>query len=305
MATVYEQRQYTESDAAKKLREQMEATQKLMPQGYTSRWQPQIDTTVNTILERKPFQYDVNGDALWQQYKDRYVDLGRKAMMDTMGQAAQLTGGYGNSAAQMAGQQAYQGYLQGLTDKIPELAQLAQQRYNQQGQDLYQQYGLLRGEDQWGYDQWLGAYNRWLAERDYTTGRYDTERGFDYGTHRDSVTDDQWKAQFDEDVRRFDFANKLGEFAPVASTGGGGGGGGGDGGTPYVAQDDGQWASGIDTTRNQNGLKGSSWDYTKNNLSQLVNSGNTATAVKYMDQVSGQMNETQFKQAMDIIQKKK
>lgn len=225
MATVYEQRQYTESDAAKKLREQMEATQKLMPQDYTSRWQPQIDTTVNTILERKPFNYDVNGDALWQQYKDRYTDLGRKAMMDTMGQAAQLTGGYGNSAAQMAGQQAYQGYLQGLTDKIPELAQLAQQRYNQQGQDLYQQYGLLTGEDQRGYDQWLGAYNRWLAERDYTTGRYDTERGFDYGTHRDSVTDNQWKAQFDEDVRRFDFANKLGEFAPVASTGGGGGGG--------------------------------------------------------------------------------
>lgn len=228
MATVYEQRQYTESDAAKKLREQMEATQKLMPQDYTSKWQPQIDTTVNNILSRKPFQYDVNGDALWQQYKDRYTDLGRKAMMDTMGQAAQLTGGYGNSAAQMVGQQAYQGYLQGLTDKIPELAQLAQQRYNQQGQDLYQQYGLLSGEDQRGYDQWLGAYNRWLAERDYNTGRYDTERGFDYGTHRDSVTDDQWKAQFDEDVRRFDFANKLGEFAPVAtpaaSYGGGGGG---------------------------------------------------------------------------------
>jgi hypothetical protein len=121
----------------------------------------------------------------------------------------------------MAGQQAYQGYLQGLTDKIPELAQMAQAQYDRQGQDLYQQYGLLSGEDQKAYDQWLGAYNRWLNERDYVTGRYDTERGYDYCQFRDTVGDDQWKAQFDEDLRRFNFANKLGEFAPVARAGGG------------------------------------------------------------------------------------
>ena len=218
----YEQKQYTESDAVKKWREQMEAQQALMPKDFQSQYRPQIDQTIDSIMNRKPFQYDVNADALYQQYKDRYVNLGQQAMMDTMGQAAQLTGGYGNSYAQMAGQQAYQGYLQGLTDKIPELAQLAQAQYDRQGQDLYQQYGLLSGEDQKAYDQWLGAYNRWLAERDYNTGRYDTERGYDYGQYRDTVGDEQWKAQFDEDLRRFNFANGLGEFAPVAVSGGGG-----------------------------------------------------------------------------------
>lgn len=213
----YEQKKYTESDSVKKFREQMEAQQSLMPKAYQSQYRPQIDQTIDSIMNRKPFQYDVNGDALYQQYKDRYVNLGQQAMIDTMGQAAQLTGGYGNSFAQMAGQQAYQGYLQGLTDKIPELAQLAQAQYDRQGQDLYQQYGLLSGEDQKGYDQWLGAYNRWLAERDYNTGRFDTERGYDYGQYRDTVGDDQWKAQFDEDLRRFNFANGLGEFAPAAA----------------------------------------------------------------------------------------
>jgi hypothetical protein len=222
----YEQKQYTESDAVKKWREQMEAQQALMPKDFQSQYRPQIDQTIDSIMNRKPFQYDVNADALYQQYKDRYVNLGQQAMMDTMGQAAQLTGGYGNSYAQMAGQQAYQGYLQGLTDKIPELAQLAQAQYDRQGQDLYQQYGLLSGEDQKAYDQWLGAYNRWLAERDYNTGRFDTERGYDYGQYRDTVGDDQWKAQFDEDLRRFNFANKLGEFAPAAVAYSGGGGGG-------------------------------------------------------------------------------
>lgn len=210
---------YTESESVKKLREQMEAQTAAKPAAYTSQWQGQIDSKANDILNRKEFNYDVNSDALYNQYKDRYVNLGRQAMMDTMGQAAALTGGYGNSYAQIAGQQAYQGYMQGLTDKIPELYQLALDRYNQQGQQLYDQYGLLNSQEQNAYNQWLNNYNQWLTERDYNANRYDTERGYDYGVHRDNVSDTQWQTQFDEDVRRFNFQNGLGEFAP---TGGGG-----------------------------------------------------------------------------------
>jgi hypothetical protein len=211
----YEPRQYTESDAVKKFRENMEKQA-----AYHSQWQPQIQSTMNSILNRKDFAYDVNGDALYQQYKDRYIDLGQKAMMDTMGQAAKLTGGYGNSNAQMVGQQAYHGYLQGLTDKIPELAQLAYQRYAQQGQDLYQKYGLLNTQEQ-------ADYNRWATERDYLNNLFNAERVFDYGAYRDTVGDDQWKAQFDEDLRRFQM---QWDEAHPASSGGGGGGGGGSGG---------------------------------------------------------------------------
>ena len=211
----YVPRQYTESDAVKKFRENMEKQA-----AYQSQWQPQIQSTMDSILNRKDFQYDVNADALYNQYKDRYVDLGQKAMMDTMGQAAKLTGGYGNSNAQMVGQQAYQGYLQGLTDKIPELAQLAYQRYAQQGQDLYQKYGLLNTQEQ-------QDYNRWANERDYLYNLFNTERGYDYGQFRDTVADDQWKAQFDEDLRRFQM---QWDDAHPSSSGGGGGGGGGSGG---------------------------------------------------------------------------
>lgn len=217
----YEPRQYTESDAVKKFRENMEKQA-----AYQSQWQPQIQSTMDSILNRKDFQYDVNADALYNQYKDRYVDLGQKAMMDTMGQAAKLTGGYGNSNAQMVGQQAYQGYLQGLTDKIPELAQLAYQRYAQQGQDLYQKYGLLNTQEQ-------QDYNRWANERDYLYNLFNTERGYDYGQFRDTVADDQWKAQFDEDLRRFELQWAAAHPAAVGGGGGygGGGSGGGDGGS--------------------------------------------------------------------------
>lgn len=50
-------------------------------------------------------------------------------MQDTMGQAAALTGGYGNSYAQGVGQQAYQGYLQQLNDNVPQLQAQALQTY--------------------------------------------------------------------------------------------------------------------------------------------------------------------------------
>lgn len=232
---------YVESDAVKALRQQLEAQLGLKPGDYVSQWQPQIDNLVNEILNRKDFSYDVNADALYQQYKDRYVDLGQQAMMDTMGQAASLTGGYGNSAAQIAGQQAYQGYLKGLTDKIPELYQLALDRYNQQGQDMYQRYGLLNTQEQNSYNQWQDNFNRWLAERDFVTGRYDTERGFDYGSYRDKVSDSQWKeelaaqerqwqAQLQLQREQFEWEKAMAEAAAAGGGGGGYSGGGGSGG---------------------------------------------------------------------------
>lgn len=106
-------------------------------------WQEQLDETMDKILNRKPFQYDINTDALYQFYNDRFQSQGKKAMMDTMGQAATMTGGYGNTYAQMAGQQAYQDHLQGMNDIIPELYQLALDRYDREGDALKDKYSFL------------------------------------------------------------------------------------------------------------------------------------------------------------------
>lgn len=252
---------YLESDAVKALREQMEIQLGLKPADYVSQWQPHIDGMLNDILNRKDFQYDLNADALYQMYKDQYLNLGQKAMMDTVGQAAALTGGYGNSYAQTAGQQVFQNYMLGLTDKIPELYQIALDRYNQQGQDLYQKYGLLNTQEQNAYDRWRDTFDRWVTERDFSTGRYDTERGFDYGTYRDTVTDEQWakefaeqkrqwQAQFEEDIRRWEHENGIGVGSSSGSGGssggsgssGSGGGGGGSSASYDVGTKNGQLA---------------------------------------------------------------
>jgi hypothetical protein len=102
----------------------------------------QLNSLYNQIVNRKPFQYDLNGDLLYRQMADRYTQMGQQAMRDTMGQAAALTGGYGNSYAQSVGNQAYQQYLTALNDNVPELWDRAYQVYQGEGDRLLQQYQL-------------------------------------------------------------------------------------------------------------------------------------------------------------------
>ena len=115
--------------------------------GYQSQYRDQIQGLYDRIANRKDFTYDVNADAMYQQLKDQYVQGGRMAMMDTMGQAQAMTGGYGNSYAQGVGQQAYQGYLQGLNEQVPNLYQMALNRYIQQGDQMLDQYSMLTSQD--------------------------------------------------------------------------------------------------------------------------------------------------------------
>lgn len=139
---------------------------------------------IKDIKEYTPFNYDVNSDALYQQYANQYIQQGKMAMQDTIGQASAMTGGYGNSYAATAGNQAYQGYLQQLNDKVPELYQLALNKWQMGKDDLYDQYGLLLKEYEREYGLYSDEYNRLLdqlglARNDYYDGAdmHYTEQG--------------------------------------------------------------------------------------------------------------------------------
>lgn len=218
---------YTESDLLRQLRRQLASHSDAKPGPYQSQWQEALDQVVSQILSREEFSYDASADPLFRQYQDRYVTLGQRAMEDTLGRAAALTGGYGNSHAQLAGQAAYNDQLQGLYDRMPELYNLALQRYQLQGALLGDRYDLLAGLEDTGYSRYRDSLEQWQQERSHLTGAVNAERDFDYTAHRDAVKDDQWQQEFDEDLRRFNFQNKLGEFAPTPTPGGSPGGGSG------------------------------------------------------------------------------
>lgn len=86
---------------------------------------------------RETFSYDPQKDPAYNLYKEQYLEQGRLAMEDAQGRAAALTGGYGNSYAETAGQQAYQSYVQKLAAVLPELYKSAYDRYESEGEALY------------------------------------------------------------------------------------------------------------------------------------------------------------------------
>ena len=217
--------------------------------------QADFDEIMNKILNREEFSYNLNGDALYQQYKDNYVQQGKMAMQDTMGQAAAMTGGYGNSYAATAGNQAYQASLENLNDIVPELYQMAYDKYNQEGQDLYNQYSMLSDDRNTEYGTWNDKYNRlvsdrdyygneannayakdygeWSDQRDFDTNQYWNETNFGYQQERDDIADEQWLTSFEEGKRQYDesmdFQREQYEYqkSQASSSGGSGGGGGG------------------------------------------------------------------------------
>lgn len=203
----FQKKKYTESD------EYLARKQALEGLGAAPTYDPgdmgvMATEALQEYLNRPKFSYDVKGDALYNQYKDQYTAQGKMAMQDTMGNAATLTGGYGNSYAATAGQQAYQGYMQQLTDKIPELQQLAYSQYMDRGEELLDKYGLLSGEEKKAYDRWRDKYSDYVNEKNSLTDQlwqqaaqdredYWNDVNFDYSMYRDTVGDNQWQRDFD------------------------------------------------------------------------------------------------------------
>ena len=187
MAIEYDpkKRDYQQSDAVTKAQQDLQQYQQNRPGEYQSKWQHTMDDLISKYQSRGPFRYDINADAMYQQMVDRYVQQGQQAMMDTIGQAASLTGGYGNSYAQTAGQQTYQGYLQGANDMLPQFYQMALDRYNSEGDALLQQYRLLSDQEDTAYGRYVDQLNQYFTELDRLQNAYDNERSFDYGQFAD------------------------------------------------------------------------------------------------------------------------
>lgn len=153
------------------------------PGNYQSQYQGQLESLYNQVMNRDPFRFNLNGDALYNQYRDQYTQLGQQAMMDTMGQAAALTGGYGNSYAQTAGQQAYQDYLTQLNNIVPELYQMAWDRYNQEGDALRDKLTLTQGLEDSAYGRYRDTVSDWNTERSYASDEYWNQYNTDYSNY--------------------------------------------------------------------------------------------------------------------------
>lgn len=186
----------------------------LKKKAYESPYSQQIQQLLDEVTRRPDFSYDMNADPLYQQYKDQYTRQGKQAMKNTVGNAAGLTGGYASSAATTAGSQAYQSYLDQLNDRIPELYAAAYEKYQNEGNQKYNQLSLLQSLDESLYGRYRDdiADNQWQASFDYQKDRdavsdNQWQTSFDYQKTRDQVSDNQWQTAFDYQKTRDDVAD--------------------------------------------------------------------------------------------------
>lgn len=146
----------------------------LRPDAYDSAYRQRLAALYDEIEGRRAFSYDPETDSAFAQYARLYRQKGRAAMEDTMGQAAALTGGYGSSYAENAGQQAYGQYMQELMALLPQLREQAQAAYDREGQALQTRYDLLDKQEKADYDRWQDGMSDWEKQLSLAQEQYDS-----------------------------------------------------------------------------------------------------------------------------------
>ena len=180
---------------------------KLGESSYNYDQSGQISAKLDALLNRTPFSYDAASDPLYQQYRKQYTREADRSAEDVLGKTAVMTGGMPSTAAVAASQQASDYQMSQMTDKIPELQQLAYSMYqdglNADRADLNTLIGL---ED--------NNYNRWLSDRNYLyqlardqVGDQQTadalayqkqqdKMNYDYQKERDAIEDARYDAEW-------------------------------------------------------------------------------------------------------------
>lgn len=180
---------------------------KLGDSNYNYDQSGKISAKLDALLNRTPFSYDAASDPLYQQYRKQYTREADRSAEDVLGKAAVMTGGMPSTAAVTASQQASDYQMSQMTDKIPELQQLAYSMYqNNLSADRADLNTLIGIED--------NNYNRWLADRNYLyqlardqVGDQQTadalayqkqqdKMNYDYQKERDAIEDARYNAEW-------------------------------------------------------------------------------------------------------------
>ena len=170
-------------------------------------WYQRAQQSAEALLDRPAFSYDPGADPLWQSTRDLYRREGRRAMEDTLGRAAALSGGYASSYAQTLGGQAYDEKLTRLAELLPDYYDRARRSYDSETGALRDELSTALGLYDKDYQAWLDRENararaaeaadqqaRWEAEFDLDKEQWDRDFAEDHA---------RWEAEFAQAAERW------------------------------------------------------------------------------------------------------
>ena len=197
---------YEESEEVKRAQEELKTHYNSKPGDYQSNYADQIQGLLKDYENTKDFQYDFNADPLYQQYKDQYIQQGKMAMQDTMGNAAALTGGYGSSYASTAGNQAYQANLNELNNVIPSLYDRAYNKYRDDKSDKLQHMQVLQNLDDADYKKYQDTLSDYYNTLNYLQSQSQYLSESDYNKYLNQLA--QWQYELEYYTGRADAAQQ-------------------------------------------------------------------------------------------------
>lgn len=203
---------------------------------YDNKYDDKISELLNKF-ENNKFSYDINNDPLYQQLAENFQQKGKQAMIDTMGQASAMTGGYGSSYASSVGQQAYQQNLNELNSVAPQLMDMAYNHYNNQQNQTLQLSQFYSDLDKGDFNKALSSYqtnmDRYKGMMDHYQNQYqymDSSEREDYrvaldaaykqmqqayGVYEGALNQDNYENSMQSDIAKAkaDQANKDYDYA--------------------------------------------------------------------------------------------
>lgn len=172
--------------------------------GRTS-YSDKVDAMMSKIENRAAFSYDMDKDPMFQSYLSSMMDKGKLAMMDTIGQASALTGGYGSTYATGAANGAYNNYISEAYDNVKDYYGMALDAYNTETSNLYNQLGMYRDADESEYSRLYNAYNANFAMANDMYGK-------EYSNYWDTANYNLGVDQYNSDLA-YKYANLNADIA--------------------------------------------------------------------------------------------
>ena len=192
MSTSLSKKKYSESEKVKNaFNEYNTYKDNNKPDDYSFSDSKLLQSTQDKYFNHADFSYDIQSDPIYNQYKELYTTQGKKAMENAIGNAASMTGGYGNSYAETVGAAAYNEHLDKLNNIIPELYATAYSRYEDELDRIENQLSYLTDKDNDEYTRYLDQYDIYSNEVDSLRNLYMKEYENDI-----KIQDSEWEAAY-------------------------------------------------------------------------------------------------------------
>ena len=182
-------------------------------------YQKQADAIYEQIQSTPDFKYDFNEDAVFQALKEQYIKDGKLAAENVAGQAAALSGGYGNSYGTVAAGQAYMGAIDDLYNVISELQENAYARYQNEKADALSNWQILqnRADTEREYAQNERAYQDSKAALSWEQALQQAELG-DYSALKVLGVDTS-NSEYESNLGRALALAELGDYSALKALG--------------------------------------------------------------------------------------